>query len=100
MRRPGDLLHDPATRVGRHGDRPVRLTAKEYQILHLFMSEPGKVFSRTEIIDRVYDDEFEGMSNVVDVFLSRLRRKLSRDGGAPVLRTVRGMGYSLGNGSA
>ena len=94
--RHGDLSLDPARREVRLDGEPVRLTAKEYQILHLFMSEPGKVFSRTEIIDRVYDDEFEGMSNVVDVFLSRLRRKLSRNGdGPPLLRTVRGMGYAL-----
>jgi two-component system OmpR family response regulator len=93
--RHGDLLLDPARREVRLEGRPVRLTAKEYQILHLLMSEPGKVFSRTEIIDRVYDDDFDGMSNVVDVFLSRLRRKLSRGEGGTVLRTVRGMGYAL-----
>jgi two-component system OmpR family response regulator len=93
--RHGDITLDPARREVHLDGRPVRLTAKEYQILHLFMSEPGKVFSRTEIIDRVYDDEFDGMSNVIDVFLSRLRRKLTRGGGPPLLRTVRGMGYAL-----
>jgi len=93
--RHGPLVLDPARREVHLRGRPVPLTAKEYQILHLFMSEPGKVFSRTEIIDRVYDDEFDGVSNVVDVFLSRLRRKLSGGGRAPVLRTVRGMGYAL-----
>ena len=94
--RHGGLVLDPARREVRLDGRPVALTAKEFQVLHLLLSSPGRVFTRTEIIDRVYDDEFEGMSNVVDVFLSRLRRKLARDRGPPLLRTVRGAGYALG----
>jgi two-component system OmpR family response regulator len=90
------LVLDPARHEVRLDDRPIRLTAKEFQILHLLLSEPGKVFSRTEIFERAYDDEFEGMSNVVDVLVGRLRRKLARDEGPPLLRTVRGAGYALG----
>jgi two-component system, OmpR family, response regulator len=92
------LVLDPARREVLLDGRPVELTAKEFQVLHLLMTDPGKVFSRTEILDRVYDDDFDGMSNVVDVFLSRLRRKLSRKAGPPLLRTVRGAGYALGGG--
>jgi two-component system, OmpR family, response regulator len=94
--RHGGIVLDPRRREVRLDGSPVRLTSKEFQILHLLASDPGKVFSRTEIIDRVYDDDFEGVSNVVEVFMSRLRRKLSREGGPSPLRTVRGAGYALG----
>ncbi|HEU4395460.1 MAG TPA: response regulator transcription factor [Planctomycetota bacterium] len=94
--RHGGLVLDPARRTVHLDGEPLRLTAKEFQVLHLFLREPGRVFSRTEIIERLYDDEFEGMSNVVEVFMSRLRRKLSRGDGPPLLRTVRGVGYALG----
>jgi two-component system OmpR family response regulator len=93
------LVLDPASREVRLDGRPVDLTAKEFQVLHLLLSEPGKVFSRTELIDRLYDDEFDGVSNVIDVFLHRLRRKLARKDAPPLLRTVRGAGYALGKGS-
>jgi len=62
------------------------------------MREPGRVFSRTEIGERIYDDEHDGASNVIDVLLSRLRRKLGEDPEAPLIRTVRGVGYALGGG--
>jgi len=92
----GDLVLDPARRELRRGAAEVPLTPKEFEIVHVLMREPGRVFSRTEIIESVYDDEFEGMSNVVDVLLSRVRRKLGGGGdGAPCLRTVRGVGYAI-----
>ncbi len=91
---------DPARKTARLDGKALDLTAKEFQYLELFLREPEKVFSRTEILDRLYDDEFEGMSNLVEVFVGRLRRKLARRSGAPLLRTVRGAGYSLGGGGA
>ena len=94
--RAGALALDPARRDVRLDGRPVPLTAKEYQVLHLLMSEPGRVFSRTEIEERIYDDAHEARSNTVDVFLSRLRRKLARGKRPSPLRTVRGAGYALG----
>lgn len=97
--RRGDLVLDPARRRVTLAGRPVELTAKEFQFLHVFMRDPEKVFTRTELIERVYDDEFEGMSNIVDVFLSRLRRKLAPEGETRLLRTVRGVGYVLGGES-
>ena len=90
--RHGALVLDPPRREVRLDGRPLPLTAKEYQVLHLLMSDPGRVFSRAEIEERIYDDAHESQSNTVDVFLSRLRRKL---GNASPLRTVRGAGYSL-----
>jgi two-component system OmpR family response regulator len=94
----GGLELDPARHVVSLGGRPLRLTAKEFQFLELFLREPEKVFSRSEILDRLYDDGYDGGSNVVDVFVARLRRKLAREKGAPVLRTVRGAGYALAGG--
>ncbi len=64
-------------------------------MLHLLMSQPGKAFTRTEIIEHVYDDDFDGMSNVVDVFLGRLRKKLRRPDQPTLFRTVRGVGYAF-----
>ena len=90
----GDLDLDPAAREVRRGGEVVPLTAKEFEIIYVLMREPGRVFTRTEIIERVYDDEFDGMSNVLEVLFSRIRRKLGK-GGAPRIRTVRGSGYAL-----
>ncbi|MEN8150844.1 MAG: winged helix-turn-helix domain-containing protein, partial [Planctomycetota bacterium] len=60
----------------------------------ILMREPGRVFSRTEIGERIYDDDHDGMSNTIDVLLSRLRKKI----GANSIRTVRGVGYALEGG--
>lgn len=83
--------------VTRSGD-PVKLTAKEFQILHVLIRHPERVFSRTEIIERVYDDDYDGMSNTIDVLLSRLRKKIGNGNGDDMIRTVRGVGYALGGG--
>jgi DNA-binding response OmpR family regulator len=68
---------------------PVRLTAKEFEVLALLMQNPGRVFTRAEILDRVWGLGFETDSNVLDVYVSNLRAKL----GAEVVETVRGVGY-------
>ncbi|NUN53601.1 MAG: response regulator transcription factor [Planctomycetaceae bacterium] len=94
----GDIELDPSRRTVRRAGKAVRLTAKEFQILHVLMRDPDRVFSRSEIIDHVYDDEYEGMSNVVDVLMGRLRRKLAAGGGTEIPRTVRGVGYALAGG--
>lgn len=90
-----DTELDPARHVVRRSGDEVELTGKEFEYLKVFLREPERVFSRTELIEKVYDDDFEGMSNIVDVFLSRLRRKLNLPGQPPLLRTVRGVGYVL-----
>jgi two-component system OmpR family response regulator len=95
VHRHGDLSLDPATRAVRKDGREVELTAMEFSVLHLLIREPGRVFTRTEIIESVYDDDYDGMSNTVEVFLSRLRKKLGKE----TIRTVRGAGYALGGGS-
>jgi two-component system OmpR family response regulator len=92
--RHGPLELDPARREVRLSGDPVALTAKEFEIVWVLMREPGRVFSRSEILERVYDDGHEGDSNVVDVLLSRIRRKLGGGEGS-CIKTVRGVGYAL-----
>lgn len=86
---------DPMSRAVRRDGEPVELTSKEFQVLHLLMSRPSRVFTRSEIMEHIYDDDHDAGSNVVDVFLSRLRRKFRARGGRDVLRTVRGVGYAF-----
>ena len=77
-----------ARNVTLHG-KSVRLTAKEYGILELLASNPGRVFERNEIVERVWDAEFHAETNIVDVYIKNLRRKL----GDGLVETVRGLGY-------
>ena len=80
------------------GDTPVRLTPTEFRLLVLMMREPGRIFSRDQIIDRVFGYDFEGFDRTVDVHISSLRRKL--EGPRPERRyihTVYGIGYKLGD---
>ena len=98
--RHGDLELDPARREVRLAGEPVDLTPKEFDIVHVLLREPGRVFTRTEILERVYDDDFEASSNVVDVLLGRIRRKLAVRPGQSWIRTVRGVGYVLFNDGA
>jgi len=90
-----DLTLDPATREVRRGDRRVDLATKEYGILEYFMRHPNQVLTRTQIAEHVWDYDFAAMSNVVDVYVRTLRRKLGDDEGRRLFRTVRGVGYQL-----
>jgi two-component system OmpR family response regulator len=87
----GDLTLDPATRIVRRGGRPIALTAKEYAVLEYLMRRPGQVHSRTDLIEHVWDVSFDADSNVVDVYIGYLRRKVGRNS----IETVRGMGYRM-----
>jgi two-component system OmpR family response regulator len=91
----GDLVLDPARREVRRGDVAVDLTAKEFAILECFMQRPGQVLSRSQLIEHVWDFGFSADSNVVDVYVAGLRRKIDRPFGASSLETVRGVGYRL-----
>lgn len=74
-------------------DTPVRLTAKEYEVLELLMLNPGRVFTREDVLDRIWGLEFEPNSNLIDVYVGNLRTKL----GEVIIETVRGMGYRFPN---
>jgi DNA-binding response OmpR family regulator len=73
----------------------VDLTSKEYALLELFLRNPNRTLSRTEIAEHIWDSSFTAMSNVIDVYVRYLRRKLGDNPEAPMLRTVRGAGYRL-----
>jgi DNA-binding response OmpR family regulator len=91
----GDLALDPQSReVWRDGSR-VDLTAKEYAILEYFMRHPNAVVTRTMLGESVWNYEFDGISNIIDVYVRRLRRKIDLDGGDSLIQTVRGAGYRL-----
>jgi DNA-binding response OmpR family regulator len=75
--------------------RSVELTSKEYAVLEYFLRHPNQVLTRTQIAEHVWDYDFVAMSNVVDVYIRYLRRKLSDDSEPRLLRTIRGTGYQL-----
>jgi two-component system response regulator PhoP len=81
---------DTARKEVRLDDQPVELTAYEYRVLEYLMLNPGRVVSKTELTDHLYEQDFERDSNVIEVFVGRLRKKL--DPFNPI-RTVRGQGY-------
>lgn len=76
-------------------DTPLRLTPKEYRLLEYFMLRPGAVVSRTELLEKVWEMNFDPQSNIVDVHVARLRGKLSPHPAVPQLETVRGFGFRL-----
>ena len=84
-----DRVTHKASRGGEHLD----LTAKEFQLLEFLMLNVERVVRRTELLEKVWDLQFDPMSNVVDVHVGHLRRKLCEAGGGPLIRTVRGVGY-------
>ena len=90
-----DLVLDPANRVVTRAGVGIGLSAKEFAILHTLMCEPGRVFSRLELLDHAWDIGYDNRSNVVDVYIRRLREKIDRPFGRDTLETVRGAGYRL-----
>ncbi len=91
----GDLRLDPAARRAWRGETELDLSAKEFALLELFMRRPGKVLSRSELLDGAWDMAFERRSNVVDVYMGYLRAKVDKPFGSDSLETVRGVGYRL-----
>jgi DNA-binding response OmpR family regulator len=101
--RPDRLLYDDVeldrvTHVASRGGERLDLTPKEFQLLELFLLNPERVVRRTELLEKVWDLRFDPMSNVVDVHVGHLRRKLRDAGDDPLLHTVRGVGYLFQKG--
>jgi two-component system response regulator MprA len=90
-----DLVLDTGTRQAKRGDRVVELTAKEYDLLELFMLHPRQVLTREMIYDRVWGYDFGGESNIIEVYVRYLRKKLEAGGEPRLLHTVRSVGYVL-----
>ena len=93
--RAGDLTVNPLTREVRRGSSTVELTAKEFQLLAFLLRHKGRVLTRTAILDSVWDLQFDTGTNLLDVMINRLRRKLNDEGDPPLIHTIRGAGYAL-----
>jgi two-component system OmpR family response regulator len=91
----GDLRLDPARREVRRGESEISLSAKEFALLETFMRRPGEVLSRLHLLEHAWDFAYENRSNVVDVYVRHLRRKIDEPFGRRSLETVRGAGYRL-----
>jgi DNA-binding response OmpR family regulator len=91
-----DLTLDPVKRIARRGEQALELTAREFSLLEYLMRKKGHALSRTQIMDHVWSGEFEGTSNIVDVYIKYLRAKVDFPGATKVIHTVWGVGYRLG----
>ncbi len=91
-----DLVLDTSSHRVERGDTPIELTSKEYAILEYFMRHPNQVLTRTMISEHVWDDEFDSFSNIIDVYIRRLRRKIDDPAPVKLLHTIRGSGYRFG----
>ncbi len=91
----GDLRFDPGARRVWRGESEIRLTAREASLLEFLLRRAGQVVSKTEILDHVWDDRFDGDLNIVEVYVRHLRNKLDRPFERASIETVRGAGYRL-----
>ncbi|MEJ7825930.1 MAG: response regulator transcription factor [Solirubrobacteraceae bacterium] len=91
----GDIRVDPRSRLALRGERALGLTRREFDLLHLFLRNPGEVIERSRMHEEVWGYTFDPGTNIVDVFVGYLRRKLEAGGEERVLHTVRGVGFIL-----
>lgn len=91
-----DLSMDLLTRKVSRGGRALELTAREFSLLEHLMRSPGRVLTRVEICERVWDYHFDPGTNLVDVYIQRLRRKVDEDSEHKLIETIRGVGYRIG----
>jgi len=91
----GDLVLDTASQTAKRGARSIPLTAKEYALLEFLARNAGRVVGRSEIAEHVWDESFDPFSNLIEVYVNRLRRKIDESGTKPLLQTRRGSGYVL-----
>lgn len=90
-----DLTLNPNTREVYRGNRRIELTAREFEILQLFMEHPRQVLTRNTLYDRIWSYDFGGESNIIEVYIRYLRTKLEEGGAPRLIQTVRGVGYAL-----
>jgi two-component system OmpR family response regulator len=91
----GDLIVDPATHAVERGGTAVTLTAREFRVLEYLARRAGEVVTRTDLLEHVWDQNYPGSTNIVDVYVGYLRKKLEQPFGRPLIRTVRGVGFQL-----
>ncbi len=90
-----DLTLDPARRVAHRGGEAVELTSKEFTLLDYFMRNPGRVLTRTMIAEHVWNYDFDSMTNVIDVYVNYLRKKIDKGREPKLIHTIRGAGYVM-----
>ena len=90
-----DLVLDPATREAKRGERSIRLSGTEYALLEYLMRNAGRVLTRSMILDHVWQYDFAGTDNVLDVYIGYLRTKVDRGSKHPLIHTVRGVGFQM-----
>jgi two-component system, OmpR family, response regulator len=94
----GDLVINPGARLVTRAGRPVELTEREFAVLEVLARNAGHVVSRRQLLERVWDEDYAGSPNIVDVYVGHLRRKLERRGRRRLIRTVRGIGFVVESG--
>jgi DNA-binding response OmpR family regulator len=92
-----DLTLDPATRQAMRGGKAIALSGTEYALLEYLMRNAGRVLTRSMILDHVWQYDFDGNDNVLDVYISYLRRKIDKGHTQPLIHTLRGVGYKMGS---
>ncbi len=92
-----DLTLDVATRVARRGHRRIDLTGREFSLLECLIRAPGRVFTRTQLCQHVWEYQFDAGTNLVEVYIQRLRRKVDEGEPTKLIQTVRGVGYRIGD---
>lgn len=90
-----DLTIDTSSRTVKRAGKEIKLSAKEYNLLEYLVVNAGKVISRTELVDHIYESEFDLDSNIIDVYINYLRNKIDKGFDKPLIHTVRGAGYIL-----
>jgi DNA-binding response OmpR family regulator len=98
--RVSNLELDRVAHQVRREDKRIDLTSKEFSLLEYLMINTGRVLSRTMIVEHVWDQSFEGLTNIVDVYIRQLRKKIDAAYEPKLIHTVRGVGYSIGLGEA
>lgn len=93
--RVGSLSLDTVTRVATRGPRTIELTAREYRLLEFLMQSPGRICGRMSILQKVWDYDFDPGTNLVDVYVRRLREKIDDESDQKLIHTVRGVGYVM-----
>ena len=91
----GDLELDTSSRLARRAGRELQLTAREYALLEFLLRNASRVVTRSQILEHVWDDNFDPVGNVIEVLIGRVRRKVDAAGLTPLIHTVRGAGYVL-----
>jgi DNA-binding response OmpR family regulator len=92
-----DLTLDLARRIAQRGNRRIDLTRREFALLECLMRAPGRVFTRTQLCQHVWEYQFDAGTNLVEVYIQRLRRKVDQGEPVKLIQTVRGFGYRIGN---